>query len=76
MNKERRARIQDLIVEIEVLRDKLDQIIDDEQNYMDNMPENLLGSERYEKAEEAVSQMEEAGESLDEARDTLMEALE
>lgn len=54
MNKQRRkaiedvtGKIRDLLVDLEVLRDE-------EEEYRDNIPENLQGSERYEKADECV----------------------
>jgi hypothetical protein len=42
MNKDRRERLQ-------TLYDLLEEIIDEEQNAFDNMPETLQGSERGEK---------------------------
>lgn len=38
----------------------LDDIREDEENYVDNMPENLHGLQRYEKSEEATESIEEA----------------
>ena len=45
--------------------------MDEEQEYMDNMPENFQCSERYEKAEEAVASLEEALDSLDSAMEAI-----
>lgn len=67
MNNQRRKELDKLIAEIEALgetasniRERLEAIRDDEQEYIDNMPESLQSSERYFNAENAVSQMEEA----------------
>ncbi len=51
-------------------------IKDEEQECMDNMPENLWGSERYEKAEEAVSNLEDAINYLEEAVSSIEYATE
>jgi len=37
-----------------------------EQDYADNMPENMLYSEKHERAEELASEIEDIGEELDE----------
>jgi uncharacterized coiled-coil DUF342 family protein len=49
----------DLIAQIEEVRDE-------EQEYIDNMPESLQQSERYQNAEAAVSQLEDAISTLEE----------
>ena len=45
MNKQRRARIEDIANQISSLCQELEELRDEEQEYMDNMPENLQGSE-------------------------------
>lgn len=67
MNKERRKQLGILCDKLEELKDKLDSILSDEQDYFDNMPENLQGSMRGSDSEEAISQMEEAIDSIDDA---------
>lgn len=42
-----------------------------EQEYVDNIPENLQDSERYEQAEEDLSDLYDAAYDLDQALDTL-----
>lgn len=49
---------------------------DEEQDCLDNMPENLEYSDRYEKMENAVDKLEDAISSIEEARDALEEAAE
>lgn len=66
MNKIRRKELDNLVEQLVSIREILDNLKDDEQDYMDNMPENLQSSERYEKAENAVSDMELALDSIDE----------
>jgi hypothetical protein len=72
MNKERRKQLQkavDLISEIHVLSAQAAEILtevrDDEQEYMDNMPESLQSSEKYANAEEAVRRIDDAIDILD-----------
>jgi len=74
MNKTRRkalekinAQIEDIVAGIEMLRDE-------EQEYIDNMPEGLQGSDKAEMAEDAVSSMESALESLAGAANSIDEA--
>lgn len=76
MNKQRRKEIQEIIDRIEAIKSDLETVRDDEQFYMDSIPENLMGSERYEKAEEAVSNLEGACDNLDEALEQLEAAME
>lgn len=73
MNNVRRKQIDKVLSEIEILRGAFDdlkeavgEIRDEEQEYLDNIPENLQASERYELAEEAVSNLDSAYDLLDE----------
>ena len=45
----------------------MEAVLDEETEYRDNIPENMQGSERYEKADNACSDMGCAIDSLDEA---------
>lgn len=74
MNNQRRARIQEVVDQIGVLCQELEELRDEEQDYMDNMPENLQGSEKCEVAEEAISNLDSAIDNLTEAIDYANEA--
>ena len=76
MNEARRACIEAIRTKIEELIGELAEIQSEEEEYRDNMPENLQGSERYENADAACTSLESAGCSLQEALDTLEEALQ
>lgn len=65
MNQPRRKRLESISEKISELKDLLEEIKEEEEEYKENMPENLWGSERYERAEEAVGQLEEADDYLD-----------
>ena len=76
MNKQRRKEIQEIMDRLGEIKSDLEAVWNDEQYYMDSIPENLTGSERYEKAEEAVSNLEGACDNLDEALEQLEAAME
>lgn len=65
MNKYRRKEIDDLIQEAESLKDKIEEILSEEQDYFDNMPENLQFSERGENSQQAINDLEEAQSSIE-----------
>ena len=65
MNKARRKRLEEIRGKIEELRDELETVKDEEEAAKDNMPESLWETEKYEKMDDAVSDMELAIDSLD-----------
>lgn len=78
MNKDRRKAIADIINDmgqngalddLDSLAERIEAIRDEEQEYLDNMPESLQSSDRAETAQAAV-------ESLNEAADAVREMLE
>ena len=75
MNKDRRARIQALINKLEDIREDIDFIKDEEQEYYDNMPENFQMGEKGDKAQEAIDNLNYAYSSIEEVVEYLEEAL-
>lgn len=78
MNKARRKELSDVIRGLNTIQDKddlyswintLDNIKDNEQDYYDNIPENLQYSQRAENSEQAIEYLEEALDLLNEAYD-------
>lgn len=65
MNKQRKQKIRDVRKEIENCKDNLQKILDEEQDYFDNMPENLQGSVRGSDSEDAIGTMESCIEDLE-----------
>ena len=65
MNKQRRQKIRDVRKEIENCKENLQKILDEEQDYFDNMPENLQGSMRGSDSEDAIDTMENCIEDLE-----------
>ena len=75
MNNTRRKAIENVIEMISNARLALDELREEEEEYMNNIPENLTGSERYEKAEEACYEMEDIVSSLEEMEGRLEEVI-
>ena len=70
MNKQRRKGIDQIInmlenIDLEEIKDSIQDIIDEEQETFDDMPENLQQSERAEAMEDAINSLEEAQSDLD-----------
>jgi len=75
MNKPRREALQSIIDKLEDLNLDIETIKDEEQEYADNMPENMQSSERHDTAENAVSSMDEAINSISEAINSIDESI-
>lgn len=73
MNKDRRKRISDIIEEIEQIKDKLQEVLNEEESVFENMPENLQCSMRGEESEESIDYMNEAIDTLANAVEQLEE---
>lgn len=76
MNNIRRNKLAKLYEELETLKSLLEEIQADEQEAFDNIPENLEGTERYEKAEEAVDNLDAAVDALEDVLDYIEAAQE
>lgn len=60
-----RKKLEELVAEVESVKSDVEYIQWEEEEYRDNMPENLQGSERYDKADEACTSLSDAMEALD-----------
>lgn len=65
MNADRRKRLSEQHSSLEVVKDVLENIRDEEQEYYDNLPENMQGGEKGERASTAVSELEDAINAID-----------
>ena len=65
MNNARRKKLQKIYDQLEELKEKLDFIIEDEQTALDNMPESLWETERYENMESGLESLEDVQNSFD-----------
>ncbi len=76
MNKERRKNIQDVVEQLDGLKTTLEELQGEEEECRDNIPENLRGSERYEKADEACDALNDAVDGLEDIITSLSELAE
>lgn len=76
MNKARRKELSRAVELLEEAQSIIESCRDEEQEYIDNMPENLQESEKYYAAEEAVNNMDEAYDKIGEAIDSVESAME
>ena len=71
MNNQRRKEIRNVTKDLENIMEKINGILSDEQDYYDNMPENLQGSMRGMDSDDAISNLNDAVESIDNAIECL-----
>jgi vacuolar-type H+-ATPase subunit I/STV1 len=76
MNNTRRKQLSEFKKVIDDLIADITAIQSDEENYRDNIPENLQNSENYTASESALSEMQDALDSLDNASMSLQAAQE
>lgn len=76
MNNCRRKNIANIIQQLEELKEQITNVISEEQDYYDNIPENLQMSEKAENSQTAISELENAECSIDDAISSLQTAME
>ena len=74
MNNKRRELLKDATDLLDKVSNMVQMALDDEQDCLDNMPENLLDSERCQKMEDAIDRLEEALDQMESAKDCIGEA--
>ncbi|MBR3237027.1 MAG: hypothetical protein IKF99_01165 [Oscillospiraceae bacterium] len=76
MNAVRRKGLKKIQEELNELQEQLSGLLEEEEDYRDNMPENLQGSERYYTAEAACDNMQEAIDNIEAAIESIEAAAE
>ena len=76
MNNNQRKQLEKISNRIDDLKIDIESIRDEEQDKLDNMPENLQGSERYSLMEDAISNLDDALSYLDDVSDAINNATE
>ncbi len=66
-----REKLDELVSEVECVKSDVESIQWEEEEYRDNMPENLQGSERYDKADNACTNLSDAVDALNDMIDDL-----
>ena len=59
-----RKKLEELVAEVESVKSDVEDIQWEEEEYRDNMPENLQGSERYDRADDACMNLSDAVDAL------------
>lgn len=67
MNNTQRKLLDDILKLLNEANDKIEIVLMNEQNSLDNMPESLENSEMYISKEDAIESMEEANECIENA---------
>lgn len=74
MNNKRRQKLSEVKALLNSAYSITDSVLGEEQDALDNMPENLESSSKYEKIEEAVSNLESALERIEDAQSCINDA--
>lgn len=74
MNNNRRKQIDEAITKVSQVRNLIESIRDDEQEYLDNMPENLQMGEKADISQTAIDVLENAIDDLELIESNLEEA--
>lgn len=75
MNKKRRELLKSARPFLSQAASIIERAAEQESDCLDNMPENLQDTDRYEKMEKAVENLEAALEHIENAQDCLSEAI-
>ena len=68
VNEKRRERLRDALRHLTNAASIVDTVCDKEQDCLDNYPENLQGTDRFEQMEDAVDNLNDALEKIDEVK--------
>ena len=71
MNEKKRSKLRTAIKYADMIIEIADQVAEQENDAMDNMPENLQYSERYERMENAVNCLESVSDAMGQVNDLL-----
>ena len=74
MNRLRRKELAALQQRIEIIKNELESLREEEEFYFENMPEGIQNSELGERSQAAIDNMEYAEGSLDEALENIEQA--
>lgn len=75
MNKLRRKQIADIVSKLTSLSESISELMEEEEDCMDNLPDNMQGSSLTDRYEEAIDSMDGAIDSISNAIDYLNEAM-
>lgn len=76
MNNNKREKLKKVQELLSQASNIVSDVLEDEQDCLDNMPENLQYSDRYERMEAAISNLEDGLNSIESAENYIVEAAE
>ena len=76
MNKQRRAELAAIAESLSELKDRLETCKTEEEEYLENMPENLQESDKHAQSEACVDNLDDAVSSLDDTLTSINDAIE
>ena len=74
VNRERRKAIEELVSQLETIKDAIETLQQEEQDYYDNMPEAIQAGDKGNAASEAATALELAADQVGDVIDQLNEA--
>lgn len=75
MDEKRRGRLRDALKMLSSVSSIVESVCDKEQDCVDNYPENLQSTDRFERMEDAVDHLSDALEKIERAEDLIRAAL-
>lgn len=76
MNRYRRSILKTIVESLNKISEELRDVIDEETDAYENMPDNLKDGERGSSSSDAIEYLEEASSSIDDIIDTINEAID
>ena len=76
MNRYRRSILKTIVESLSKISEELRDVIDEETDAYENMPDNLKDGERGSSSSDAIDYLEDASSSLDDIIDTVNEAID
>lgn len=76
MNRYRRSILKTIVESLSKINEELRDVIDEETDAYENMPDNLKDGERGSSSSDAIEYLEEASSSIDDIIDTINEAID
>lgn len=75
MNNKRRKHLKEVSQLLEEAQFLIQQVLDEEQNALDNIPENLIDGARAESLSDAIDSLEDCSDEIEEAMESLESAM-
>ena len=76
MNKPRKKRIEEVIANLDQDYQDLDSIVNEERKALDNMPESLQETEKWQQDDENCSELEDIKDEVEGLKDRLQEVVD